>query len=219
MNYEDAVKAKHDFQDSFELMLSYVSAMEYRELELAVAKIADAISSGDEIVDPGSVRITGEIIKIVLDLRNRGAVKENKLKRLWMARKKKTFAERIATRIQAPAYEKYQYACKQIESIRDLEGKKYSNILKNWQDSVNSLSPLKRLFKAPPRPQRPNWTPYPERPESPFDVKRRILFENSFGQILIQLVVTHSYPYPEYSESFVSERNVKDTSVRLLEAK
>ena len=219
MNYEKAIQEKHAFEDSLKEVLRLLSIMDRRELELAAAKLADGLNSEDELIDQKSAVLTAKIIQLILDLKARGELSKGKILRIWMRRRKKTYAYKLASISLAPDVEKYKREIKKVERIREVEKKDHIDRVNQWHRQVNSLSLWNQIFNKPQHPSVPQYTPFPRRPMDPIALGNNIAKTKSFGELLIEMVYYHKYQNTEYSDNYVNKENVRSTAMQVLEVK
>lgn len=79
MKIEELIRARHEFEDDVREFLDLASAMSNRELEIALARLADMLNEEKE--EEASIRVSGELLKIYYDLRTRGVKRQFKFKR------------------------------------------------------------------------------------------------------------------------------------------
>lgn len=217
MDFETTIKAKHSFQDSMQELLSYISAMSYRELELAAARIADDISSDEPQLNPQSAIICGKTIRIVLALRDNEQLAESKLKRLWMGRKKGEIRKTIAEREYRPQFEAYQNEVERVERIREKEQRQHTRELQDWRARISRQPLFKRLIEHPGRPPAHSLTPMPKAPPPFSAFVEEVGSKMNLGDMLVDLVVNYRFPHIEAGDSFVNEETVRSMSLTFSE--
>ena len=79
MKVEEIIRARHEFEDSVRAFLDLASAMSDRELEIALARLADMLR--EDRKHEASIRVSGELLKLYFDLRTQGAKVQHKRKR------------------------------------------------------------------------------------------------------------------------------------------
>lgn len=218
MSYEEAIKAKHEFEDSLKEVLYICSVLTKRELELAVGRIGDGIEQKDPNIHKESTVLTAKIIGIILSLRAQGRSKESKMLRLWLRRKKHDYALQVAAGRAFKEHQDYAQEKKAIMEQWSEEKEEYSRQIALWREKMNALSFWERTFSSPPRPlfpRRPVFSP----PVSRTIKAKRISQTHKFEEILIETLYYFKYPNVEYAESFVTEENIRESTQLLLETK
>lgn len=79
MNIEQAVKARHEFEDRVKKFLELASLLTDRELEISLGRLADMLNTRQK--EQHHVQIKGEILKNYYDLRKHGLRKQRKFAR------------------------------------------------------------------------------------------------------------------------------------------
>lgn len=218
MSYEDTIKAKHAFQDSFSEFLSYLSVMTYREIEMTAARLADSISNNDIKINRESAMFSGEVIQIVLHLRDKGDFTDSKIKRFLMKTKKKELIKKAAVIEQFPILLAYEEELKKVMAIRERQNTNNKKALFAWRNERNKLSFWKRIFMSPPSPER-HLTSFPVSPQ-PIHIYEKLLSNKwDFSQLLIYTASHYSFTSIEQSTNFANEESVKSISIKLLESK
>lgn len=218
MSYENTIRAKHQFEDAFKEALRLLSILTGRELEVAAAKIGDGLKAHDSRIDHRSSILTTKLIQMVLDLRSRGELSQSKVLRIWMRRKKNTFALRVAEAALALEYIDYKKERAKVEKIRKLELNDHRKRIEKWQKEVKQLSLLELIFAKPPHPGPADLTSLPSPPPSRSNKAHSISTAQEFSEIVIDVVYFYRYPNIEYSEDYADESNVRSTAIRLLES-
>ncbi|WP_155987018.1 hypothetical protein [Thioalkalivibrio sp. ALE11] len=219
MTYEEEIRQKHEFEDSFNEILKIVSVLDNRELELAAARIGDGIENGDELLDPKSALVTAKIIQVALWLRYRGELSQSQMMRIWLARKKKEFAYHVAEALLVGENKQYRLELKRVEKLREEQSKEYKKDLKDWETYKAESTFLERVFDFSSPPEAPHFTPLPSPPLDPEDKANLIAGTREFGDILIDTLYYYVFPNLEYSSNYVREENVKTTAQQVLESK
>lgn len=78
---ESAVRDRHLFEDRLTQFLALAAAMTDRELEIALARLADRISASNDALS-GDTRFKGEVLHCYYSLRQSNAKKQNRLARV-----------------------------------------------------------------------------------------------------------------------------------------
>ena len=81
MSFEQQIKEKHAFEDRLQQFLFVASIMTDREIELTLARLADALSSG---VSTNRALFNGRVLKTYYDMRRSGAKRHRQLKRMFL---------------------------------------------------------------------------------------------------------------------------------------
>lgn len=218
MSYEETIRAKHEFEDSFKEMLQILSVMDHRELELAAAKLGDGVR-GDDRLDTNSALLTAKIIHMILNLRAGNELSQSKLMRVWMRRKKKTFARQIAVNQLFPERDKYEKELAKIKRMRKKQLEEHRFKVTEYHNKLRALPFWKQIFDRPPHPGPPILSRLPTAPSHPSDLTEQIAGTKEFGEILIYAAYYYTYPNIEYADNYVQEDNVKKMATLLLEDK
>ena len=80
MSIEDAVRVRHSFEDRLRNFLTLASFMDDRELEIALARLADMVLHAP---DSAAIRLRGEALKQYWDLRTSGLAPYSQWKRAF----------------------------------------------------------------------------------------------------------------------------------------
>ena len=149
MSYEETIRAKHEFEDSFVEVLKILSVMDRRELELAAAKLGDGLRR-DDCLDSNSALVTAKIISMILNLRARNELSQSKLMRIWLRRKKKIFARQIADTQQVPERVKYKKDLEVIRRQQEKQMEEHRSKVEAYKNQLNALPLWKQICKRPP---------------------------------------------------------------------
>ncbi len=84
MKVEEIIRARHEFEDSLRDFLDLASAMSEREIEIALARLADMLKEDQE--QEASIRVSGALLKLYYDLRKQGIKSQHKRKRGFFGR-------------------------------------------------------------------------------------------------------------------------------------
>ncbi|MGN6280352.1 hypothetical protein [Frateuria sp.] len=79
MSVEQAVRKHHAFQDRLRFFLMAAAVMTDREIELALARMADGLPT---TIDPDRLLFNGQVLKAYYDLRRSGQAKHRAFKRM-----------------------------------------------------------------------------------------------------------------------------------------
>jgi hypothetical protein len=83
MTIEDAIRERHAFEERLKEFLKLTSAMSDRELEIALARLADMLQQkGDDERAAFSIRLKGEVTKLYYDLRLSRNKRPSRLQRI-----------------------------------------------------------------------------------------------------------------------------------------
>jgi hypothetical protein len=220
MSLEEQVRAKHEFQDSFFELLECLTAMTSREIEIAVARIADKLPNiHDETIKQSSL-ITGQGSRIILSLRNNNALSESKLKRVWFTTTRKSrLKKRVAKHNRSRDIAEFARLEEEAKARRERMSRQYKAQIWAWEREIEKLGLFDRIFNKPMRPQEPSYPVYPMRPFGLAYYESRAAKEMNLSELMIFYVEHHLFPHPEFAPDFVNEVRVKDISIKLLEAK
>lgn len=83
MTIEEEVRKKHEFDDMQDELLKLASELSLRELEIAMAKLADKLLEEKEDTEKNNLKIKGEILRQFYEVRKGDPSKEKKFKRSW----------------------------------------------------------------------------------------------------------------------------------------
>ena len=219
MSYENTIKAKHAFQDSFSEFLSYLSIMTYREIEMAAARLADSISNNDIKIHRESAMFSGEVIQIVLHLRGKGDITDSKIKRFLMKTKKRKLIKKAAIIERIPILLAYEKKLENVMAIRERQNNINKRAFSAWQKERYKLSFWDRILMSPPRPKEMHLVSYTSRPD-PLPVYEQMLSNKwDFSELLIYTASHFTFTSIEQSSNYANEESVKSISIKLLESK
>jgi len=218
MSYQETIRAKHEFEDSFMQVLKLVSVMERRELELAAAKLGDGIERRDALVDRESALLTVAVIHTVLMLRGAGEISQAKVTRLWLRRKKKYYAMELAKVHSDHDNRAYQLELARVRALRASEAVAHKEQVAAQQRYGKSLPFWARLRTICLYWARPELTPWPIPPVHIGVRAKQINQNHSFSALLAELLYVHRYPHIEHGESYVQEDSIRRNSIKLLSA-
>jgi hypothetical protein len=220
MRYEEAIRAKHEFQDSFLDLIECLSAMTSREIELAAARIADRISDIEDEEAKQSSLVAGQVCRTVLNLRGDGELSENKLKRIWyITTKKRQLRRRAALLRREEAINKFEVLAQKSEKQRKRMAEEYKVQLQAWERERADLGFWSRLFKGPSKPPYPNYPDYPVRPFATPYYESEVGRKMDTSELLVTYVVNHFFPHSHYAPEFVDDVSIRETSIKLIESK
>ncbi len=86
MSIEKMVRDKHAFRERLKEFLAIAGAMTTDELEIALGRLADMLSTAQNDSQEENIRLKGSALKVYFDLRVAGEKTQSKLKRLALRR-------------------------------------------------------------------------------------------------------------------------------------
>jgi len=214
--------------------------MTYREIEIAMAKIADSISNNDVKIHKESATFSGSVMLVFLKLRDKEEILENKMERVILQENKNNLIKKAAVIERTAALATYQEELltyqkvilvykkdkekaliirKELTKTREL---KIAEARKIWQYKRDKLSFWKRFFEPTPNfvfdsvplnlPIKPQ---LPDTPQSINQYEHILSQEWDFGDLLIYIASHYSFSY--IALNFANENTVKFRSLKLLE--
>lgn len=160
MSYEQAVRTKHQFQANLKEFFRYASAMTIEEIELALGRIADRLSTSTAEQDSFHYQVKGVALKIYFDLRQVSQKSQVIiLRQRLQSEMQDYFANlgRLAWQVNANQhFKRYEQYLKELDI--------YDDKLHDWHDEVEVIRKKVGFFKRiitldhidlPPQPARP----------------------------------------------------------------
>ena len=194
MTIEGWVRHKHDFEDSVRSFLLLASAMEDREIEIAIARIADRAANARDDSKHRHLEIKARILASYLQCRREGFFRRKNLLRASHRRKVKPFFEKLGIEEHFHAVRREKVERERI--LREHEARRlevddanktnqivykaqlndyeylyldYVGRLEDWKQSMKRFSAFQRLFSigTPEKPSAPIRPSAPEKSEYP----------------------------------------------------
>jgi len=151
MSYEEAVRAKHAFQNSLKEFFRYASAMTTEEVELAMGRIADRLSTANSEEARFHYQVKGTALKMYFDFRQAANKSHAMVLRLRLKSEMKEYFSELG----AEEYVKQEKAhSKRYLAFKDAMADYWSKFEK-WQEERKKHSLLKRMFNSRDLPEPP----------------------------------------------------------------
>jgi hypothetical protein len=160
--------------------------MTREELERSMGRIADQLSSSEGRRTNGVLK--GQILRIYIELRNRGALKQSLFRRLSYRRAMKRHFENCGLIEHAKATADHQQETGRINGERERLTREYHEKHAEWTRQVKKLPLFKRWFAAPSRPAWPLLPSPPAPPPLPTVFSRESAKRAEMSEFLIASV-------------------------------
>ena len=115
MSIENLVREKHAFRERLKEFLSIAGAMTTDELEIALGRLADMLSTAQNCAQEDNIRVKGATLKVYFDLRVAGEKTQSNFKRLALRRGLREWQEKRGEHAYQLARDKWKAECAAIK--------------------------------------------------------------------------------------------------------